>query len=781
MGTTQLSQFEIPCATLRGMGGPRFLIFLLVAVTLSPLASATEGRAAPLCAEFDLSDVASSGPGISVDPGACLIVDIGTRSHEVTLAIDIEIMDDAMDVLMFDQNGIQTYKNGQNYRSSINPEASFESMIGSEWLDWSPPISINPKNWFIVFDNSAHDGDEGLGDQGGMVGRFKIQLAPAATHQYSLIHDTFVIGPNQVVNLANFAVDAETEFSYWVHPISGTADIFIQSDNQLGSSLFISGTDVKDFAGIDLTQLNWSIPAYLDLKNLNLILKTSTFPVHFSIKGWFNPTLSPEIVDYVNGITTVGEKIVLDARNTPNSLQQIEALSWDFDTDSIVDATGDLVEASWDSPGVKTVYLTAESKTGTSVQKTHQITVEDQNKPTAVITAIGGIPVDNIRKLLIDTGLTLRSLSSSDDHMIESVAWKINNTEVSNNSEYVFNSSNIGFYNIVLEVTDPSGNIGQSNIIVRVIDNSNPVLVSDRIKDIKSIQRGDEISLSVTAFDSDSSSDSLTITWDLDLTEDTNNDGDPSNDPDYNGSNITTSFSKLGENKFTVTVTDPSGNSDREILSVEVVEPPSEYGVFAIVVVIFAVFIVATAVVLFGHYRIQKNHAIDLLMQGGLTKLEANARINSISKNEKIPLFAKARQIAGIKDNEVVKSISDVEKDAKNAEFESIYGSSQSDSDPYAGFKPSTSYRQVDSSIAEAALAAFAEEPVTQPVATSAKVSGKVRSGGVALPPRSTNQPVKLTTNCSLCGSAFSVDLQPSQKSAIVSCPSCGADQLFER
>ena len=330
-------------------------------------------------------------------------------------------------------------------------------------------------------------------------------------------------------------------------------------------------------------------------------------------------------------------------------------------------------------------------------------------------------------------------------------------------------------------MTDPSGNIGQSNIIVRVIDNSNPVLVSDRIKDIKSIQRGEEISLSVTAFDSDSSSDSLTITWDLDLTEDTNNDGDPSNDPDYNGPNITTSFSKLGENKFTVTVTDPSGNSDREILSVEVVEPPSEYGVFAIVVVIFAVFIVVTAVVLFGHYRIQKNHAMDLLMQGGLTKLEADARINSISKNEKLPMFAKARQIAGIKDNEVVKSISNVEMDAKNAEFESIYGSSQSDTDPYAGFRPSESYRQVDSSIAEAALAAFAEEPVTQPVATSAKVSGKVRSGGVALPSRSTNQPVKLTTNCSLCGSAFSVDLQPSQKSAVVSCPSCGADQLFER
>ena len=92
---------------LQYMASPRLVVFLLVAVTLSPCVSATEGRAAPQCAEFDLSDVISSGQGIAVDPGACLIVDIGIRSHEVTLAIDYEVMDDAMDVLMFDQTGFK--------------------------------------------------------------------------------------------------------------------------------------------------------------------------------------------------------------------------------------------------------------------------------------------------------------------------------------------------------------------------------------------------------------------------------------------------------------------------------------------------------------------------------------------------------------------------------------------------------------------------------------------------------------------------------------------------
>ena len=101
------------------MSRPRLLIFLLAGLLIAPMVSATEGRAAPQCAEFDLSDVVTSSSGVSVEPGACLIVDIGVRSHTTTLAIDIEVLDDAMDVLMFDQNAVQTYKNGQNYRSSL--------------------------------------------------------------------------------------------------------------------------------------------------------------------------------------------------------------------------------------------------------------------------------------------------------------------------------------------------------------------------------------------------------------------------------------------------------------------------------------------------------------------------------------------------------------------------------------------------------------------------------------------------------------------------------------
>ena len=91
------------------MSGSRFLVILLAGLLIAPLVTATEGRAAPQCAEFDLSDVVTSSSGVAVEPGACIIIDIGIRSHSTTLAIDIEVLDDAMDVLMFDQNSIQPY------------------------------------------------------------------------------------------------------------------------------------------------------------------------------------------------------------------------------------------------------------------------------------------------------------------------------------------------------------------------------------------------------------------------------------------------------------------------------------------------------------------------------------------------------------------------------------------------------------------------------------------------------------------------------------------------
>ena len=650
----------------KNMSRPRLLIFLLAGLLIAPMVSATEGRAAPQCAEFDLSDVVTSSSGVSVEPGACLIVDIGVRSHTTTLAIDIEVLDDAMDVLMFDQNAVQTYKNGQNYRSSFNAESSFESMIGSEWLDWAPPQSINAKNWYIVFDNSAHDGDEGLGDQGGMMSRFKLQLAPASVEDYPLLHDTFILQPGERINLASFSVDSGTDFFYWAHPLSGSGDMFIQSDNQLSGDLVISNTGMEDFGGQDTTQIDWTVPQFLDLQNLNLMAEAGSSGLHFTVKAWFDPVLAPEIVDYSSSTTTIGEKIVLDASSTPNSLQQLLSLSWDLDSDGSVDATGNLVEASWSTPGIKTVNLTAQSQSGETTVVSHQVEVLDVEDPIAVITGQGGvIDLNGDRRLLRLSDLVLQASNSYDDHAIASASWSVDGETKSNASQFTVSWSQIGTYVVTLTVTDPSGNIGSSNTTIVVYDSTEPILVSTDITEITEVEQGEEIELKIKAADEWDSQEDLRFTWDLDLTKDTNGDGDSTNDADYTGSTLAISFDDVGKARFAVTVYDQSNNTDFEIFEIQVKEPPSEAGLIAIVAIIFAIIIVVSGVVLFGYKGIQGRHAVDLLMQSGLSEVEAKARIQSIARGTKLSAFANAYQMAGITDCSVIMSADQMQTEAK--------------------------------------------------------------------------------------------------------------------
>ena len=130
-------------------------------------------------------------------------------------------------------------------------------------------------------------------------------------------------------------------------------------------------------------------------------------------------------------------------------------------------------------------------------------------------------------------------------------------------------------------------------------------------------------------------------------------------------------------------------------------------------------------------------HAVEMLVEGGLSTEEAKSRIKQNMSSTKLPMFAKASQMAGLSEGGTVKSPSQIQSDAKAAELEAIYGSNnQIETDPYAGFRPAPQTRQVNQEFAEAALAAFAEEVTTNPIQTptASQVSGKVRSGGVAIP-----------------------------------------------
>ena len=772
----------------------RTLALLLVFLMLAPVASAVSGRAAPNCSTMEIGDISSQ---IAVDAGTCLIIDIGTRSSSQVLEFDLDIVDDAVDVLFFDTNGLQPYELGQSYRSSFVSEASFESALGSYDYDWRPPSSLTDKNWYLVIDNAAHDGDQGMGDQGGMRARFTIDITIAQDGQWTPLHDLFLFQVEQQQTLldgGDLTLDEGTGITIRTDVISGSGDLYLQSDNQVGGDLFLSGTKMDDITGT--SSLSWSVPSFLDVQALNLVVDTrgQSSPLHFTIEVELDPPLNPIISDDDNATTSIDETITLNALSTPNRLGQVSSLSWDFDGDGIEDDSGMIVDASWDSPGTKTVNLTASSPTGASMTTSHIVEVEDLEIPVAVITGNGIRGLNGEWRLLRTADLQLSAVSSFDDDMISSNSWSIDGEPFSSATQITVSWSEIGSHLIKLTVTDGSGNIGFVNTTVIVYDSTIPILETSALDELNEVHKGDTITLKGTAVDMWDDSADLRYEWDLNPGIDDDDDGDARNDADMVGQTIEISFDEIGTKSIALTVYDASNNSDLHVFTIEVVEPPSTMGAFAIVVIVILVALVTLGVVLFGHRRLQHGAAIQLLMQSGLTHYDAQVRVIEIAKTRKIPPFAKAAQLAGLEEGMTLRSDAQKAADAKAAEMNSIYGEGGGTiaTDPNAGFRPTQpQVRRVDHSLSMAALEAFADDLPSEAVKQkSSVVSGKVRSGGVVLPQVTPKveipeapavQSHSLKSDCTACGKGFAIELPEGVNQAVVACPSCGIDQLFQR
>ena len=93
-------------------------VVLVIAFLLAaPYAAlADSGRAAPNCVDVQAANLQ---PTVEVDPDACLIVDLGVLTPGDVYDMSVVIVNDAIDLLFFDENGIQPYELGQSYRSSM--------------------------------------------------------------------------------------------------------------------------------------------------------------------------------------------------------------------------------------------------------------------------------------------------------------------------------------------------------------------------------------------------------------------------------------------------------------------------------------------------------------------------------------------------------------------------------------------------------------------------------------------------------------------------------------
>jgi len=791
----------------------RIIALILVVMMICPSALAADsGRATPNCLQQEVASIPGS---IGIDGGVCVKVDLGQLQPGDVYQFDVTILQ-AIDLLIFDENGVQPYDLGQSYRSAYEQIASTENAEGQYQFHWQVPAAISAKTWYVVLDNLAHDGDQGMGDQGGNQSQVSMSATKMDQSYWTPFHNLIQMD-NQSSQILlsgdDLMLDAGTSIVISAWALQGQADVYLQTKEMYDlyssggvGSLYVNGGALQNVA--DSASLTWLVPAEFDGQELVIIADNTDTPVgggsgvdevRMTVRVELAPPLSPIINDNGNSTVAIGQFITLDAYSSPNQLQQIDTLSWDYySADGLAnnDASGWEVEAHWQTPGVKTVTLTATSKTGEIAQTNHTITVIDIINPVARIAG-SGLPVSNGWRVNIAEAITFNCDSSSDDYTDLTCAWTYDGTPYGQNNSILLSWNDIGTHSIGLTVSDGAGNTNSVTTTVIVLDTTLPILEQTSLDGFASSGVvGEKLTFTVSATDSYDDITNLRYHWDLQPNRDTDNNGNPRDDADLVGYQTSITFNTVGRNEVVLTVFDESNNSDSHAFAVNMIAAPIQDGITPILFLVLFVVAITSAVAILGHRRWQSSIATDLLLGRGLSEAEIIVHLDNVRQTRALPLFASAIQLAGL-DAGDVQSRNDIETAQKEAELQQIYGAEDSADIGFAGnsafaHAPQMSAGSLSSATEAAVLLQEEETPqaVQQPVQTKVPVA-TVKSGGIALPegvsstpPVVVEQQVVATAKemkcvCESCSAGFEITLPAGVPQAIVACPSCQVDNLI--
>ena len=705
------------------------LVLLLLATPLS--VQADGGRAAPSCLE---QDAASLAPTIAIDPDVCVIVDLGLLQPGDVYDMSIIVVDDAIDLLFFDENSIQPYELGQSYRSSMAEPASTEFALGAFEFHWNVPPSISAKRWYMVLDNSAHDGDAGQGDQGGQRSTVSVSVAQLNQAYWTPFNDLVAVeaGSYDVLLSDNdLRLDAGTTvvLSAWQLTFSG--DVYLQTrsmhDRYISGGIGVQFIEGGALQAVETPQsLTWQVPASLEGEELLLVVDNTDSPLgggngtealRMTVRLELAPPLTPTITDQQMATVSLDETITLDASSTPNRLNQQGTFTWDLDASvdanndgdptNDPDATGITAEGSWSTPGTKTVSVNMVAPSGEEASTTYTVTVVDTVAPTAGLQA-SGVNVTLVAdgwRVNVNNPIELSCSPSSDDHQVARCDWVVDGVATENASEVAFTPDSVRTYEVELTVTDASGNTGNTTAQVRSVDPTLPRFEPSLLANFPlSATAGDDVEFVVAVSDTYDPSSALRVHWDLQPAKDTDGNGNAKDDPDRVGLNPTIAFDTPGTKEIVVTVFDASNNSANYAFSINVASAPVSTTSYTGVVLGAAASLLLVGVVLVSNRAVQRNRGFNLLVEKGLNAEEARARMAMTAQRTKLSLLSKAADYAGLDLGEVV---SEEERLAaeKQAEFDAIYGSSNT-ADPNAGFAPAA---YVQAPISEASSQAAAE------------------------------------------------------------------------
>ena len=732
----------------------RIVALILVIMMIWPSAIAAEsGRATPNCLQQDISSIPGS---IGIDSGVCVKVNLGQLQSGDVYQFDITILQ-SIDLLLFDETSVQAYDLGQSYRNAFEQIVSTEHAEGQYQFNWQVPASITAKTWYVVLDNLAHDGDQGMGDQGGNQSQVSISVDKMDQSYWTPFHNLVHI-ENQssqvLLSGDHLKLDAGTSIVISAWALQGQADVYLQTKQMYDlyasggvGSLYVNGGSLQNIA--DSASMTWLVPAELDGQELVVIADNTDTPVgggdgieevRMTVRVELAPPLNPIIDDEDNSTVAIGQSITLNAYLTPNRLQQIDTLSWDFySADGLAndDANGWEVEATWQTPGVKTVTLTATSQTGEIAQTNHSITVIDVVDPVARITG-SGLPVSNGWRVNIGESISFNCDSSTDDYTELTCAWTYDGSPYGQNNSILLSWNDIGSHSIGLTVSDGAGNTNSVMTSVIVLDTTLPVLDSSSLEGFASAGTvGEKLTFTVSATDSYDDITDLRYHWDLQPSRDTDNNGNPRDDADLVGYKTSITFNKIGRNEVVLTVFDESNNSDSHAFAVNVASAPIQEGLTPILFLVLFVVTITSVVAILGHRRWQSRIASEILLGRGLSEAEVIVHLATVKQTRALPLFASATQLAGLDAGEV-QSSSDIELAQKEAELQSIYGNENTADLGYAsnsGFSqaPQMSAGSLSSAAEASALLEEDAGSAPQPIQNEAP-KALVESGGITLP-----------------------------------------------
>jgi len=711
------------------------LIGLLMCSVMIPSVQATEGRDAPQCLSVSESTLSSQ---VLVVNDACMRFDLGTLQPGDVFEFSITVIDDSLDVLVFDESGLQPYLLGQSYRSTYQQVPSTEFANGEYEFHWKVPASINAKSWTVIIDNLAHDGDQGEGDQGGVDGRISMSVTQLIDTPWTPHHDLVGIIPDGYLTLlegTSLQLEEGTTIAVTAWSLEGLADVYLQTESM--NANYLSGQSNVALTGASLlavdgtSSFSWVVPSALANQPLKLVVDNTDDPdgqgdgsttVRITIRVQLVPVIQAQFVAE-NTTVPMNTLVGFDAASTPNNLGQISQYTWDFDStvdgnndgDFIndVDAIGLNSEAQWTSPGERNVTLTVLGQNSFDRQQ-QTITVDDINNPVPRITGTtasssSATPVSGGWRIAYANTLVLTCNSSSDDDSISACSWSLDGAPYNQQTTVSFNWSTIGEHVVGLTVFDQSGNSASTQVDVRVVDGSIPMIDDDNFNPQKSLEEGQSYTYSINANDVYDSASNLRYHWDINPSKDTDQNGNPTDDPDYIGSNVDLLFDTAGTKTVVVTVFDASNNTDTRTFTIVVEESVESSTNFGLVAVVLFIFVVTLSISFIGYRRWQSSIAVGLLTGRGLSEPEAKAHMGMVRQSQKLPLFAKAIQLAGLDVGEVV-TRDQQEQARKEAELQSIYGSGEVEEIPQAQFAPKREISQASSQAAAEAAALFFDD-----------------------------------------------------------------------